>query len=209
MPYTDRTRLEQIEPGEQLDTWGVTQNRTLIRVDEALKGALTFTLSGDRALIYSNDDTDEAHYAALNVTGGVGGRILLQPQQGWFIVHNAASGPVTVTITGVQGTIVEPGATTIVLNDGVSSVYQISPSSTKSLKQYVDDGLAAERAYANGLAFEAVDGQLPAQTGNAGRFMRTNGTTANWEFVTIDTIQGLSAKLAEQNNFAIAAAAIL
>ena len=40
---------------------------------------------------------------------------------------------------------------------------------------------AASVDYANALAFAS---SLPAQTGNAGKFVKTNGTTANWSSIT-------------------------
>lgn len=46
------------------------------------------------------------------------------------------------------------------------------------------------KTYADGLAFAAV---LPSQTGNAGKTIQTNGTTASWGFPSITPITGTSA----------------
>jgi hypothetical protein len=51
----------------------------------------------------------------------------------------------------------------------------ISPSE-KAIKTYVDDHA----------------GGLPSQTGNDGKFLTTNGTTASWATINIPTIQEFS-----------------
>ncbi len=206
MAYTSRGRFEKIDVGSQIDTWGVTQNRTLDRQDEAINGALNLAINGDKSLIYANDLTDEAHYAAINITGGVGGRVILQPIQGIWFVKNGSVGNVTFTVGGTGGTILLPGTSTVVFCDGVN-VHQLGFGGP--LKQYIDDGLNAERAYADSLAFETVSGQLPGQNGNAGRFLKTNGLTAGWAQVNITDIADLAAELERNKSFAIAAAAIL
>lgn len=46
-------------------------------------------------------------------------------------------------------------------------------------------GGAASVAYANSLAFAS---SLPAQTGNAGKFVKTDGTVANWSLITFSEL---------------------
>lgn len=208
MPYTLRNKIEKIETNTQIDTWGDSQSRGLDRTDEALDGVLSFALNGDKVLKYENDATDEAHYAIFNVTGGIGGRILFQPVQGLYLIRNGSSGNVFCTIDGVQGATIEPNTITQVFCDGVNSLYQIGTAGL-SLTKAVADAEARAKAYADGLAFEGVEGGLPGQAGAPGRVIKTNGVTAFWDFVAVEDVAGLQEQINDTRNFAIAIAAIL
>lgn len=208
MPYTLRNGLEKIETNTQINTWGETQSRALDRLDESLDGVLTFVLSGDKNLTYTTDAQDESHYAIFNIAGGTGGRIFLQPRQGVYLVRNATSGAVFVTIDGIQGANVEAGTVTQIFCDGVNSVYQIGMAGV-SITKAVEDAEARAKAYADGLAFEGVEGGLPGQAGAPGRVIKTNGVSAYWAFVAVEDVQGLQDEIASARNFAIAIAAIL
>lgn len=48
----------------------------------------------------------------------------------------------------------------------------------------------ATKTFAEGLAFAAA---LPAQTGNAGKFVKTNGSTASWEYAACELLSTVSA----------------
>lgn len=208
MAYTPSLRINKPATGSNVDTWGEIVNSNMDRIEDAVAGMTNLTVSGDVALVYANDSTDQAHYAVLNITSGSGGRILLQPQKNVWIVRNGASGNVIVTINGVNTVTVMPGETSVVVCDGVSAVYSAGPNSD-STKAYVDAGVAAAKAYADSLAFETQEGNLPGQPGNSGRFLKTNGITPSWDYVTISDVPNLQTNLDAIRGFAIAAAAIL
>ena len=208
MPYTNRNKLEKIETNTQINTWGETQSRSLDRVDESLDGVLSFTLSGDKSLKYENGADDEAHYAIFNITGGTGGRIIFQPVQGVYLIRNGSSGTVDCTIDGVQMARLEPGTITQVFCDGVNNLYQIGMAGV-SLTKAIADAEARARVYADQLVGVGQTPGLPGQAGAPGRVIKTNGTSAFWDFIAVEDIEGLQEQINASRNFAIAIAAIL
>ena len=100
-------------------------------------GLYAFPLSGDKYIAYTNGSNDEAHYAGYTITGGTGGRVFLQPISSTYLIRNiipatfdangkqTTVGDVLFTIDGTNGAIVPAGVTTIIVNDGVSNVWQI------------------------------------------------------------------------------------
>lgn len=207
MSYTTRIGLEKIEIGSEVDQWGESEHDMLDRIDESLAGILSFTVSGDRTLTTSNTTSDELHYAVLQITGGSGGRVLLPLKQSNHIVVNGSSGNVVFT-TNNSGTevTVKSGECGLIFCDGINKVVAISPDGG-GLKTYVDTAVAGAKTYADGLAFAASS--LPTQTGNAGKFITTNGTTATWSSIAQSNVANLTSDLTAIRNFAIAAAAIL
>ena len=57
-----------------------------------------------------------------------------------------------------------------------------------------DNAHPASKGYVDGLAFNAID--LPGQTGQAGKFLTTDGTAASWGAVPFSGISGLPTTLA-------------
>jgi hypothetical protein len=195
MPYTSLNRYEQITPGTQIDLWGETQNRTLTRIDQSTKGVIAFSVNGDRNLVYSNDASDESHFAVINVAGGIGGRVLMQPVQATYVVRNGATGNVVFTVDGESIATIQPNCISVIINTGDGKVYQEGFGGDP--KAYIDDGLAAERAYAESLVFDTVAGELPGQSGNAGKFLQTNGTNGSWQQPTIADVATLEDTLSD------------
>lgn len=220
MPATSLNRIETINTGSQPGTWGETLNRNWKRVDEMVDGLYGFPLSGDKFIVYSNGSNDEAHFAGFTITGGTGGRVHLQPIASTYLVRNLIApqfdangnqtsyGDVLFTINGTSGAVIPAGVTTIIVNDGVSNVWQIG-AGAEGNKAYVDRKIAETVDYAEQLAFETVTGNLPGQSAHVGEFLTTDGTTAGWKKVNITDVPGLAEALEDQLNQAIAAALIL
>lgn len=206
MSYTTRNGFEKIEVGTEVDTWGDSEHDNQDRLDQALDGILALTVSGDRTLVNSNTSSDELHYAIHKLTG-TGGRVILPIKEAQFVVINGTSGNVVYT-TNNSGTelTVKSGETALVVVDGVNKVVGVGPDGA-GLKAYVDTAVVGAKTYADGLAFSASS--LPTQTGNAGKFITTNGTTASWSNIAQSNVTNLTSDLAAARAFAIAAAAIL
>ena len=207
MSYTSRNGFEKIEVGSEQDSWGTSEHETLDRQDECLDGVLSITVSGDRPLVAANTPSDELHFAILNITGGSGGRVLLPLKQSTHVVRNGATGNVTFTTnnSGIEVTILV-GETAHIFCDGVNAVYAVSPTGT-GIKAYADNVLVQAKQYADGLAFSASS--LPTQSGNAGKFITTNGSTAQWSQVKQSDVQSLPADLTAIRNLALAASLVL
>jgi hypothetical protein len=235
--FTLRNRGRKPESGQHANAWAALANEDLIsdRMDEALDGVESYTLSGSKTLTSSpNGETDEARMRVQNITGGTGGTVTIPSVQKWYLVRNGASGSAIFTTgSGATGTV-GAGLITVLFCDG-TNVYAMS------LAAYVASALAAvtaaetaqaaaetaetnaetaatnaansataaataetnaETAEANAEAAQAAAeaardaaqaAALPDQTGHNGKFVKTDGTDASWELVTLADISDFSA----------------
>lgn len=205
---TTRVRAQQPIIAGDVDTWGQKVNANAQLFDDMGKGVVSFSVNGTKGLSYSNDPAiDEAHYRVLKLTGGTGGQVILQPQQGQWLVHNLCEGDVLFTVNGTTGATVEPGIIVEIYCDG-SSVHQVGVSGD-SMKAYVDAEIAEERAYVDAQVFAAANDIFPGQTGNAGKFLTTDGTTASFQNIQQSDVQNLPTDLEKIKGFAIAVALVL
>lgn len=176
---TTRNRTEQQGTGDNLNTWGARLNASVFAlIDEALDGVTSITVSGTVTLSSANFTVDEARRRVLNVTGGTGGAVNIPNVEKVYMVRNAASGAVTIGVTGAVGASrasVPAGSGAIVFCDGVITRVIVDAETI----------LASARAYTDAQAWAVSSGNLPGQTGNAGRALFTNGTTPSW--LTIQT----------------------
>ncbi|MBL8774066.1 MAG: hypothetical protein JNK30_21950 [Phenylobacterium sp.] len=167
--YSLRFRLNYQAPGDNLNAWGIVLNTGVFQLlEDALAKRVAFTLSGSKTLTTANGAADEARCAFLDVTGGTGGSIVIPGVEKIYLVRNGASGDVVVT-TGAGGTAtLTPGEINFIVCDA-SNVRPLGPNA-QSIKAYVD-----------GVAWTYNAGALPGQGGNAGKFVKTDGTTASWQ----------------------------
>jgi hypothetical protein len=154
--YTTRNGFEKIDVGSEVDAWGDSEHYTLDRTDEALDGILSITLSGDRTLTASATESDEIHYAIINVTGGSGGRIIYPLRQVQHVIRNGTTGTILLTTnnSGFEATI-QPGETALCVCDGVNRVFLLSPTGNTSVKAYVDAAEVRAKTYTDNAAFAA------------------------------------------------------
>lgn len=181
--YSDRLRLEKQAAGENLNTWGAPRLNTVIdRLEFAIAGLTTIALSGNHTLTTSNTSDDQARAAALKFTGSGSHTVTIPSVSKLYMVWNACSGDLTVT-TGAGTTVeVQPTEIALLLCDG-AGVAALG-FNAKTIKEYVDS-----------VAFEAASGDLPAQAGNAGRFIGTNGSVASWTRIETEDVDGLDQEL--------------
>jgi hypothetical protein len=86
-------------------------------------------------------------------------------------------------------------------------VFLLSPTGNTSVKAYVDAAEVRAKTYTDNAAFAASS--LPSQTGNGGKYIKSDGTAASWQNVSQADVTNLPADLTKLRNFAIVAAAIL
>jgi hypothetical protein len=116
--------MELQASGENLDTWGDPHlNNDLLRLDWAVKGVLSFTLSGTKTLTSGNDSsTNTALYenivSCLNITSGSGGTVVVPSKAGQWVVINNTAGAVSISNNASAATVAS-GARTVVATDGV------------------------------------------------------------------------------------------
>ncbi len=167
--WSPSLRLEQQFTGENINLWGEKLNAVLAHLDQAVAGWLVKPLTGNSALTTANAADDEARFASLKFTGGAGPFTVTLPAVAkTYLVWNACAGPVTLT-TGAGATVsVDPGDIVWAATDG-------------GAVKTPGYGGAALKDWVSAVAWSYNAGALPAQTGNAGRFVTTDGTTAGWQ----------------------------
>ena len=201
--YTSSLRFVLQATGENLNTWGVLNNNSMIALaDYAIAGRAAFTLSGSKTLTTANGATDEARAAMLDITGGTGGTITVPAVEKLYTVRNAASGDVVVTTGGGATATIKPGEVVGVVCDA-ANVRRVQATDMGGVKLTglgapVAGTDAATKAYADALAFNEVS--LPGQgAGTVGQYVRSDGAAASWQGVRIADVEGLNAALAAQN----------
>ena len=173
---TTRNRFRKQEVGAKTNAWGTDWNEDggSDRLDEALDGVVAFTLSGTtRTLTSTNYETDEARMRTINVTGGTGGTVVIPAVEKYYNVRNGATGDVTI-YNGSNSIVVASGEVVSLITDG-TNLY------TLNAKTYVDAAILTA----------SLSSSLPSQTGNAGKYITTDGTNASWASISLSTITGV------------------
>ncbi len=178
--YTPRNRLNLQATGENINLWGQILNAGgLELIDEAMDGVATISASGPTTLTTVNGADDQARYRVLNVTATGQAQITIPSVEKFYIVR-AASADATIT-NGTASLIVKAGDCMGVVTDGVA-IWPVRSTDfagqrLKNIGTPQQSTDAVTKLYADGLAFAAA---LPAQTGNEGRYVTTDGATAFW-----------------------------
>ena len=220
--YTSSFRLNLQGPGDNLNTWGVQLNNGVFQLlEDALAGAVSTALSGALTLTSVNGATDQARCLALNITGGTGGTITAPGVKKLYFVRNAASGAVVVTTgAGASASFAAGEVGFCYSPDGINFYRTTTPTSfggvtLTNLGTPSASTDAATKGYVDGVAFAMAAGSLPGQTGNAGKSLVTDGTTASWGLPVLTTsnltdyASDQAAKTATATKLAIAFAAAL
>lgn len=167
--WTPSLRFEQQFTGENINLWGEKLNAVLQHVDYAVAGWLTKPLTGAATLSTANAPADEARAAMVKFTGGAGPfTVTLPAVSKAYLVWNATAGTVTLTT----------GAGTTVTVDAGDIVWAACDGGSVKTPGY---GGASLKDWVSGVAWSYNAGALPAQSGNAGKFVTTNGTAASWQ----------------------------
>lgn len=166
--WTASGRLEKQFPGENISLWGDKLDVVLDRVDYLVCGWLTKALvSTPYSLTTANAGDDEARAAMLKFTGGAGPWVVqIPPVPKTYFIWNATTGAVTIT-TGSGATIaIDTGDKVLIKCDGANVV---TPGyGGLSIKDYI------------AAAVLGATGSLPAVTGNAGKYVYTDGVSSFW-----------------------------
>ena len=167
--WSPSLRFELQFTGENINLWGEKLNTVLAHADHAVAGWLTKPLTANVALTSANAADDEARAAMIKFTGGAGPFVVTIPAVSKsYLVWNACAGPVTLTTGAGASLAVDPGDIVWALTDG-GGVKTPGYGGT-SIKDWV-----------SGVAWSYNAGALPAQSGNAGKVVKTDGTNASWQ----------------------------
>lgn len=167
--YTSSLRFNLQFTGENINLWGDLLNSGVIQLaDYAISGWLTKAITGDYSLTTALGATDEARAAMLKFTGSlaVNATITIPASSKSYFVYNATNKVLTFT-TGAGATVsVDAGDKTVICCDG-AAVHTITFGGY-DLKTYI------------GASVLSATGSLPAVTGNAGKYVYTDGVISMW-----------------------------
>ena len=167
--WSPSLRFELQFTGENINLWGEKLNAVLQHADYATAGWLTKPLTGNTTLSAANAADDEARAAMIKFTGGSGPFTVTIPAVSKaYLVWNACSGPVTVTTGAGAAVVIDAGDILWVATDG--GAVKTPGYGGTSIKDWVSS-----------VAWSYNAGALPAQGGNAGRFVSTDGVNAGWQ----------------------------
>lgn len=165
-------RLELQFTGENINTWGDRLNAVFSHVDYGVAGFLTKALTtSPYALTTANAGDDEARAAMIKFIGAGAFTVTVPPVSKAYLIWNACTGAVTLTTGAGAAVSVDPGDIVQVFCDG--SNVKTPGYGGSSIKDYVA---------ATAWSYNA--GNLPAQSGNAGKFVTTDGSNASWRALT-------------------------
>jgi hypothetical protein len=183
--WSSSLRFELQFTGENINLWGDKLDATLSRVDDAIAGFVALPIGGDYTLVSSNNNAspDEARRALLKLTGAPAANFALTvpavSKSYW--IWNATTKAVTVT-TGAGATVtLDAGDKAPVWCDG-AGVSTISFGGL-DLKPFI----AASAL--------AATGTLPGLTGNAGKYLFTDGVNAIWRQPVAADLSDFNAKV--------------
>lgn len=203
MPSTPTTRLriEKQGLGENINTWGDTRlNVAFDLVDMAIAGLATIALTGSNVTLTSvNYADDQSRRAVLVFTGTLTANVAItvpSVEKTYLVVNNTTMGGFTITIKTAAGTgyVLRDGPQHVYCN--ATDVFRATPRLDQAplptaamdfnaqrltnLGTPTANADAATKLYVDNTAFTMAAGSLPAQAGNAGKMLTTNGTVASW-----------------------------
>jgi hypothetical protein len=167
---TQRLRAQLQDPGSNLNVWGQLLNDTAITLlDEAIAGVEKISLTGNNGsltLTSANYASDQARNAALVFTGSpaVNVSVTIPAVEKVYVVSNTTGKDVTLSAGGA-GVTLAAGDRAVVWCDGTDCGF--GSVTAASMQQLINNAVFAP-------------GVLPGQTGNAGRFLKTDGSVASW-----------------------------
>jgi hypothetical protein len=185
--WSSSLRFELQFTGENINLWGDKLNTVLGHADYAVAGWLNKALSGDYALTTANAGDDEARAAMLKFTGAGPFTVTIPSVSKAYQVWNACSAVITLSTGAGTTAAIQPGEAVTVICDGANVRRVVATDYAAQRITSVADPTGAQdvatKAYADALAFTANAGILPAQTGAAGKFVKTDGATASWQAI--------------------------
>jgi len=195
--YSPSLRVELITSGDQAGQWGNTTNDNFSYIfDAAIAGYQTVSVtSASQAFTYNNGPVSTAGlnqsvYAMLRLTTTTAANfaVYAPPNSKQYIIWNNSGYAATIYNSTVIGNTTAAGAgVTIADGDRVlvwsngTNFYEIKTSGITGTVAIANGGTGQTTATA---AFNAL---APSQSGQNGRYLKSDGTNASWDAVDIST----------------------
>lgn len=165
--YSTSLRFELQFTGENINLWGEKLNSAIERIDSSIAGWTAISITGDYTLTTANGSADQARSAMLKFNGTLAANsTIIAPavSKPYFVFNNTNKNLVFSIGAGTTVTV-DAGDKTVIFCDG-SGFHTITFGSL-GLKDYI-------------ASVTATAGAVPGVTGNAGKYLYTNGTSAFW-----------------------------
>jgi hypothetical protein len=195
--YSPSLRVELITSGDQAGQWGNTTNDNFSYIfDAAIAGYQTVSvISASQAFTYNNGPVSTAGlnqsvYAMLRLTTTTGAAfsVYAPPNSKQYIIWNNSGYAATIYNSTVIGNTTAAGAgVTIADGDRVlvwsngTNFYEIKTNNITGTVAIANGGTGQTTATA---AFNAL---APSQSGQNGRYLKSDGTNTSWDAIDIST----------------------
>jgi hypothetical protein len=195
--YSPSLRVELITSGDQAGQWGNTTNDNFSYIfDAAIAGYQTVSVtSASQAFTYNNGPVSTASlnqsvYAMLRLTTTTAAAfsVYAPPVSKQYIIWNDNIYAATIYNSTVIGNTTAAGAgVTIAAGDKV-----LVFSDGTAFYTIKSDGVTGTVAIANGgtgqtTANAAFNALAPSQSGQSGRYLKSDGTNASWDAIDLST----------------------
>jgi hypothetical protein len=195
--YSPSLRVELITSGDQAGTWGNTTNDNFAYVfDAAIAGYQTVSVtSASQAFTYNNGPVSTASlnqsvYAMLRLTTTTVAAfsVYAPPVSKQYIIWNNSGYAATIynstvignTTAAGTGVTIADGDRVLVWSNG-TNFYEIKTNNITGTVAIANGGTGQTTANA---AFNAL---APSQTGNNGRYLKSDGTNTSWDAIDLST----------------------
>ena len=195
--YSPSLRVELITSGDQAGTWGNTTNDNFAYIfDAAIAGYQTVSVtSANQAFTYNNGPVSTASlnqsvYAMLRLTTTTGAAfsVYAPPNSKQYIIWNNSGYAATIynstvignTTAAGTGVTIADGDRVLVWSNG-TNFYEIKTNNITGTVAIANGGTGQTTANA---AFNAL---APSQTGNNGRYLKSDGTNTSWDAIDLST----------------------
>ena len=195
--YSPSLRVELITSGDQAGQWGNTTNDNFSYIfDAAIAGYQTVSVtSASQAFTYNNGPVSTASlnqsvYAMLRLTTTTGAAfsVYAPPNSKQYIIWNNSGYAATIynstvignTTAAGTGVTIADGDRVLVWSNG-TNFYEIKTSGITGTLAIASGGTGQTTANA---AFNAL---APSQSGQSGRYLKSDGTNASWDAIDLST----------------------
>ena len=195
--YSPSLRVELITSGDQAGQWGNTTNDNFSYIfDAAIAGYQTVSVtSANQAFTYNNGPTstaalNQAVYAILRLTTTTAAafNIYAPPNSKQYIIWNNSGYAATIynstvignTTAAGTGVTIANGDRLVVFSDG-TNFYEVKSTNVTGTVAIANGGTGQTTANA---AFNAL---APSQSGQSGRYLKSDGSNASWDAIDLST----------------------
>lgn len=188
--YSSNILLTEPTPGDPAftNTWGATLNTNFSLIDSAVAGIITIGVGGSSNVVLTSNQgsADQSRNQQFNFTGVLTGNIYVLWPNGldrMFSVTNNTTGAFTLSCGVTNGAGLPVGVSVAVAQSDTTMLYSNGTDVKQrapSVNEITFPVPIASGGTGQTTASTAINALLPSQTGNNGKVLTTNGSSASW-----------------------------